>query len=450
MSGKQPNILFIVTDQQSWNMMSCVGNQWLETPAMDRIAAEGIRLNRTYCANPVCSPSRFSMFTGRMPSEINVRHNSSKDALPLPESEYSNGLGHLLRSAGYDCRYGGKEHFSGAFRAEDIGFDYFCKDECMELAEASADFIKQEHDKPWCLVSSLINPHDICYHAIRAFASMEFDQRLIERGQRECAALDKALEKPAGVSDEDFFETYCPPLPDNHQPQQDEPSAVHDQLQQRDFKLGARNQWTDEDWRMHRWAYHRLTETVDSEVQVILDALEQSGEQDNTLVIFTSDHGDHDSSHKLEHKTLFYEEAARVPLLMRLPGSIPAASVDDQHLVNNGLDILPTICDYAGAPVPEHCQGQSLRAQIESGGSKAVRDGVYAENEVSYMWCTRDYKYVRYDHGDNAEQLYDLNKDPGETRNAAADFPEITAACSKRLDEEMAKHAAQSLVPSGV
>ena len=444
MSTQRPNILLLITDQQSHHMMSCAGNSYLTTPAIDSLAERGTRISRSYCSNPVCMPSRFSMFTGRMPTEVNLRYNQNKDTIALPDAELPHTLGHLLRDAGYACYYGGKQHIPAKLNAERIGFEYFSNDECMALAEESARIIQQDHEQPWFVVSSLINPHDICYQAIRSFATMEFDRGLVERGKREIAALDKALQLPEGVTEEEFFETYCPPLPDNFEVQSDEPSMIHDLIAERDFRLGAREQWTERDWRLHRWAYHRLTETVDREIGVILDALEASGQLDNTLVLFTSDHGDHSASHRLEHKTVFYDEAARVPLIAQLPGQIPAGVVNETDYANTGLDLLPTICDYAGVTVPEHCRGASLRPVLED--AQAVRDGVYAENQISYMWVSGDYKYVEYDRGENRIQLYDMKNDPGETRNEAAEHPEIVAAFQERLHQEQRAHAAAGFV----
>ncbi len=121
---------------------------------------------------------------------------------------------------------------------------------------------------------------------------------------------------------------------------------------------------------------------------------------------------------------MFYEEAARVPLLVAHPGQTPAGVVDDQHLISTGLDILPSLCEYAGAAVPEHCFGRSFAALV-AGEQVPWRDGVYAVNQHSRMWVERDRKYVRYDHGSYPEQLYDLVADPGETRSAASDPQQV-------------------------
>jgi len=198
-------------------MMSCAGNRYLRTPAMDGLASRGIRFERAYCANPVCIPSRFSLFTGRLPSEINLPSNATQHLTALPESIRSTGMGWVLRKAGYETAYIGKEHFPKA-RAADLGFDYLGRDERDGCAQAAVEFLERPHESPFLLVCSFINPHDICYMAIRDFAATDFDRLLLERGQVEIATLDRALERPAGVPDEAFWGELCPPLPPNLEP----------------------------------------------------------------------------------------------------------------------------------------------------------------------------------------------------------------------------------------
>ena len=138
-------------------------------------------------------------------------------------------------------------------------------------------------------------------------------------------------------------------------------------MEERLFKRHVRNTWSVQDWQLHRWAYARLMERVDKQIGVILDALDASGQAEKTVVILTSDHGDHDGSHGLEHKTVLYDEAARVPWLMRYPGKIPEGTVRDDCLVSTGLDLMATCCDYAGVAQPVHCLGLSLRDAAEAG-----------------------------------------------------------------------------------
>jgi choline-sulfatase len=416
----RPNILYIFTDQQSATMMSCAGNAYLETPAMDSLAADGVRFERAYCTNPVCLPSRFSMMTGRMPSIIDVRSNNHRHVDAVPEEIRATGLGWLLREAGYDTAYGGKVHLP-RMTPEDLGFDVITGDERDGLAEACASYIREDRERPFLLVASFINPHDICYMAIRDFAEADIQKRILERGETELAALDEALQIPEGISREAFFETRCPPLPDNFEPQQDEPEAIRELQAQRPFKQSARRTWGEARWRMHRWAYCRLTERVDAQIGHVLDALRASGKVENTVVVFSSDHGDMDGAHRMEHKTAFYEEACRVPLIVSQPGTTPAGAVDETHLVSNGLDLIPTFCDYAGIEPPEDLQGVSFRPLAEGRASATWRGVLPIEGEFGRALVTERYKYALYDRGEHREQLLDLKARPLEMRNAAYD-----------------------------
>jgi choline-sulfatase len=420
LTDTRPNIVYIFTDQQSATMMSCAGNDDLETPAMDSLAAEGVRFERAYCGNPVCLPSRFAMMTGKMPSVIDVRSNDHRHVDAVPDEIQAGGLGWLLRDAGYDVAYGGKVHLP-RMTPEDIGFDVLTGNERDGLADACASYIREARDRPFLLVASFINPHDICYMAIRDFAEADIQKRILARGETELAALDEALQIPEGVSREAFFETLCPPLPDNFEPQQDEPEAIRDLQAQRPFKRSARQNWSEERWRMHRWAYCRLTERVDAQIGQVLEALRESGQAENTVVIFSSDHGDMDGAHRMEHKTAFYEEACRIPLIVSQPGTTPAGAVDDTHLVSNGLDLIPTLCDYAEIDPPADLEGVSFRAPAEGRMPSAWREVLPIEGEFGHALVTDRYKYALYDSGEHREQLLDLEERPLEMRNAAQD-----------------------------
>lgn len=419
----RPNILLIETDQQSSRMLSVAGNPWLNTPAMDSIAQTGIRFGKTYCADPVCVPSRFSVMTGKYPSAIGVRHNGSEptDAVnAMPQQ----AMGHFIREAGYETVYGGKVHLPGPMR--DItacGFDLLTKNERDLLADECVNYLKQPHDRPFFLMASFINPHDICYMAIRDYSRKLADEGATNRSNwRIPAELDEALKIPEEVSDEEFFAEYCPPLPPNFEIPPEEPDAITYLVTERPFRLNARKNWSEQRWRQHRWTYCRLTELVDAQIGRVLSALDEAGLRQNTLVIFFSDHGDHDSAHRLEHKTTFYEEASHIPLLIRAPGIANPGAVNQNHLVSTGLDILPTICDYAGAKTPVGLQGRSLRPLIEGSSPADWRKTLYLESEIGYMVTDGRYKYSAFDadKGARRDSLVDLANDPGEMRNLVA------------------------------
>ncbi|NHE56660.1 sulfatase family protein [Cyclobacterium plantarum] len=428
--ASRPNIIFILTDQQSESMMSSSGNEYLQTPAMDYIANNGIRFTRAYVTNPVCSPSRVSLMTGRFPGFYKdsngnqVRNNAGAMDIPAnsPEASHENLAGYL-KKAGYDLVYGGKQHLPAFVDPDLTGFEVLTEDARGELASKAADYIREDHDNPYFMTVSLINPHDICFMAIRDFADSTYLQQLQRNFQTELTLLDKALEMPEGVSREEFFEHYCPPLPPNFEPQEDEAKAIELFLKRdpRSFRTGAREEYTEEQWRMHRWAYARLTEMADAHVQVILDALTESGTEEETLVIFSSEHGDMDGSHKLEHKNVLYEESVKVPFTAMWKGKIPAGQVDVRHLVSVGLDLLPTVADYAGITAEADPRGRSLRPLFE-GREIDWRTSLGIEGEISRAVIRDDgLKYIRYDAAGFEERLMDLRKDPYETTHFTHD-----------------------------
>ena len=421
-TDNRPNIIYIFTDQQHANMMSCAGNPWLETPAMDYLADNGIRFTRAYSTNPVCVPYRVSMMTGRFPSAFRdkngdvVRSNRMAGSIPsISEEQANTTLAAHMKKSGYDLIYGGKEHLPKPLRPAEQGFTDISDDERFSLALTAADFIKRDHEKPYFMIISLINPHDICYMGIRDFASSPFDSLLVRKGEKEIEALDWALEKPEGMSDKEFFTNYCPPVPPNYEIQEDEPEALEALINGRPFRKKMREQYSDEQWRMHRYAYAQLTERVDAQVGIILDALKNSGKEENTLVMFSSDHGDNDASHRMEHKTTLYEESANVPFIAMWKGNIPAGKVDSISLISNGLDFLPTVCDFAGVKGVADPRGRSLRP-LFAGDRKGWRETLGVESEVGRMVVHEDgYKYIEYDLEEHEVQLLDLNLDPYET-----------------------------------
>ena len=212
MDGRsRPNILYVFTDQQQAGMMGCAGNPYVRTPAMDSIAANGVRFERAYCANPVCLPSRYSMMTGRMPGDVGIRSNPDGNAASIPAEVRSAAMGWLMREAGYDAAYGGKVHLPPGMSPEEMGFTYLTADQRDGLADASADFIRRERDRPFLLVSSFINPHDICFMAIgdaggdEAYG-VDLDP---ERRVAELKALfGEALKLPVGVSEQEFLDQH--------------------------------------------------------------------------------------------------------------------------------------------------------------------------------------------------------------------------------------------------
>jgi len=166
-------------------------------------------------------------------------------------------------------------------------------------------------------------------------------------------------------SDHDFFKSgKCPPLPPNYEPQPDEPKAYQ---AMKSIRLENKVNLTEEDWRLGRGLYCRLTEGVDAGIQVVLDAIRGSGKEEETVVIFSSDHGENDATYRLSGKSTFNEESVRIPFIVMDKGGVQKTGlVDDTHFVVNGLDLLPTVLDYAGVPGAKgDPRGQSVRPLVE-------------------------------------------------------------------------------------
>ena len=415
----QPNILFIMTDQQQAGMMSCEGNKWLKTPALDRLAASGIRFERAFASNPVCVPSRFSLQTGLMPSAIGMGQNEDSPQAAVTETMVQQSLGRLFRDAGYETVYGGKVHLPSKMKGlANLGYRNLTSNRRQGLADACAEFLKGRHEKPFLLFASFINPHDICYMAINDFNHSQQKAPINNEDSKTCEAVLNRARNAGDINA--FVEKNCPPLPVNHAVPDGEPECITiNYLNARPFRAYIRKNWTVNQWRLHRWAYRRLTEMIDREIGTVLDALHQAGLQDNTLVVFTSDHGDMDSAHKMEHKSVLYEEAVRIPFIMSYKGRISAGVIDDTHLVSNGLDLLPTLCDYAGIKIPEGLPGRSLRPLAEGKNLGQWRDFIVTESQNGRMVRTKRYKYYIYDSGNRREQLTDMENDPGEMKNLA-------------------------------
>jgi len=414
----RPNVIYIMTDQQHAGMLSCAGNTFLKTPALDSLAARGVRFELAYCSNPVCVPSRVSMMTGHYPSRFGVRTNSdSRNTLP-PEARQQS-LGRVFRNAGYETAYGGKTHWINGMTPESIGFTYLTRDRRGELAEACAEFIKRPHERPFLLVASFINPHDICYMMLDEYARATNQPIRHSQAREERRCLAEALQLPEGVTREDFFARLCPRLPENFAVPGGEPPYVNQVLGA--SRRHARENWSEEKWRLHRWAYCRLTERVDRHIGRVLAALKEAGLEERTVVVFSSDHGDLDAAHRLEHKSFPYEEAARVPLIVSFPGHTPRGRVDREHLIVSGVDLLPTLCDFADIEPPKGLPGRSIRPLAEGREPDDWRDQVVVESAFARMVRTARYKYIVYQDGPNREQLIDLQEDPGEMVNLAGD-----------------------------
>lgn len=311
-TAAKPNILFIITDQQSADAMSCrMGKQFVHTPTMDRLAQTGTLFTRAYSPSPLCMPSRNSMFTGRYPHETGVTQNAHPAGGLNPKEFVC--LGTYFRTAGYDAAYSGKWHL--CFKAKDVephGFEIVTGkvqgDHDAGVTDGAVKFLARPNDKPFVLVASFLNPHNIC----------EWARRLAGREQvLTCGEIGT----PPPLEQ-------LPPLPANLAPPKNEPDGMT--LMRRAYQVDsgpfAVGKFTPEDWQKHRWGYYRMIEKVDAEIGKVLAALRQAGLEENTLIVFTADHGECAGAHGFNQKTVLYDESARVPLIIACHGKTVATN----------------------------------------------------------------------------------------------------------------------------
>ncbi|MEP7363679.1 MAG: sulfatase-like hydrolase/transferase [Acidobacteriota bacterium] len=386
---ERPNVLFIMTDQQSHHAWSGARNPYLRTPAMDSLAARGTVFAETYCTYPVCSPSRSSIFTSRMPHETGVEENGKAIKPGIPT------MGEVFSAAGYKTAYAGKWHLPKSFDGM-TGFEKLIggssqgKDMDEPVAHECSKWLRAKPTEPFLMVASFMNPHDIC----------EWIRQ--HKGAR------------AHPDTHPF-----PPAPCNMGIDPAEPESMqfhrtkgYDLMSQ---AVGIASDWLRNDVREYLHDYYRMIEDVDHHIGTVLTALRDSGLDRRTIVCFTSDHGEGMGAHRWVQKASFYEESSHVPLFLAGPGIAQGVSTRLTSL----LDVMPTFCDVAGITPPAGIRGTSLR-------STGPRD--FVASELRYQDASRDgrmirtgrYKYVVFRQGARAEQLFDLDTDPGEVVNLAA------------------------------
>lgn len=396
---KRPDVIVIMTDQQTAGALSCAGNPYVSTPAMDALAADGVRFTRAYCPFPLSGPCRASLITGCMPSEVGATDN----AIRPHDEDMQQGIGIRMSEAGYECLYAGKWHVPEVnLPAEGTGFRGIAKMHDPTLADACDDALKTyDGKKPLFLVASLLNPHEICEYG--RFETLQYGEL------------------------EPFSTEECPNLPANFMPSTFEAEAIrleHDASP----RYHDTYTYSQEEWRRYLYAYYRLVERVDREIGRLIGVLRRHGLYDDAVIVLLSDHGDGVAAHGWNQKWALFEEVVNVPLIVKSPkGQGLAGQVNDRALSNIGLDLYATVCDYAGVQLdPRRYRGRSLRPVAE-GRQQTLHEEVFIETLLSgagirgWSIVEDDYKYVFYQWGRNREQLYDLRNDRGEMVNLAVD-----------------------------
>jgi len=398
---KRPNMVFFLTDDQRWDGMSCAGNPVLETPNMDRIAAEGIRFENAFVTTSLCGPSRASFLTGKYAHIHGVRLNGQ--SLPAEQTTFPE----LLKASGYETAFIGKWH--NRDQGKGRGFDYtfgfkgqgryrnpvisenFGPEKEYEghitdiLADHAIKFLKKEHSRPFCLLLWFKAPH-------RSWIPAERFKNLFE-GMR------------------------MPEPPTFHDSYEGKPEAVRNA----DMKVGDFEDVPDLDTFLKN--YYRTLAGVDENIGRILEALDDLGLAEDTVVVHSGDNGFFLGEHHFFDKRLMYEESIRVPLLVRYPRIIRAGTVCREMALN--VDVAPTLLELAGVPVPTDMQGKSLKPFLQGRDIPWRKDFLYEYYEYPAVHMvrkhrgvrTKRWKYIHYFEEPQEFELYDIQNDPGEMDN---------------------------------
>lgn len=436
-SAPRPNLVFIYCDDLRWDGFGTVQREqgaaarfpWIQTPRLDQLAAESVRFRESFVVTSLCSPGRANVMTSRHSHLTGVVGNSQH----LPETAVT--FAQHLRAAGYTTAYFGKWHMrdqrerphydqTASFVGQGRYFDCPLLVNGVEtptkgwVDDVTTDYAvrfvtAQPRDRPFFLWLGFKSPHG-------------------PRGGSNLPERVKAL----------YPDTVSRSAPNLGRP------AVY----QTTASQSAAKEVGPAQHEAHRDYYRHVT-AIDSRVGVLLDALEQTGRRENTVVIFTSDNGYYLGEHGLGDKRSAYDESLRVPLLVRLPGSgAPRGTVVDAITLN--LDIAPTLLDYAGATPLPGAQGLSLRPLLERRPAPDwrtaffyayYREGQYPVPTVLAVRTTTQ-KLVTYPGRPDWTEVFDLKADPYETRNLAAD-----TALRSQLEQVMAaeKQKAEFRWPAG-
>jgi len=435
----KPNVILIITDQQSFDVMSAMGNPWLKTPVMDGLFNSGYSFANSYCAYPVSMASRASLFTGMYPSYYGITGNvSANDLSPdyagLKRDE-SNMLANLFNRAGYDTYYGGKSHLTQPGNQNGTpayGFkNIYTEDTHALLGEEAAKIVSshKKGDKPFFLVASFINPHDICMWEDYLYFDTQTSKNRKEIRSDEIARVKRYAEMKNKYTPAEW-DKICPPLPDNFE-----------LTQGPKFALSTWDYAIDE-WRLYRWVYYRLAEEVDRDMKPLIEAFNKRTVSDNTYLIFTSDHGEANGSHRRILKTSPYKEVSQVPFIVLGPDVIKK-KLDPVNMVNCGIDLLPTVCDLTGIELPKSTPGISLKPVLTGKKTSLDRKFIFVEGNFWNM-VVMDCRYkLALGRGDD-RLLIDLKKDPLEMNNLSGNLE------YKQIEDEMFAVLQASLKERGV
>lgn len=462
---KRPNILFICTDQQRYDALGCYGNSHIQTPTIDGLAQDGVLFEQCYVQNPVCAPSRASLLTGQYPRT----HGLWGNGVPLPEHQPL--FSRSMADGGYDCGMIGKMHLSACFgsRTEpryDDGFSFYKWAHGPSHTSPENQYHRWLEQKFPELYAEAVSGGDRHRHLAVAFDKLPTEAHYTRwASEQACEFLqaERDTSKPFFLW-VNFFDPHHPFVAPQEYLDRYDPATLPDPIGvpgELDSKPEIQRLASAESYAGHAAgyashsadeikeiiaAYYAMVSLVDDETKRILDALNALGLDDDTLVVFTSDHGEMLGDHQLLLKgPMLYETAVRVPMILRWPNQLPAGERRTELV--QLIDLCPTFLEIAGQPPLPANQGISLLSLArgdENAGTRGwalceYRNSGHAYDPPVHMTMLRhgDHKLI-VQHGPPATsrsrtgELYNLGVDPQELRNLWDD----SASAAVRIELE--------------
>jgi iduronate 2-sulfatase len=465
---RRPNVLLLMSDDLN-NFLGCYGDPRAKTPHIDRLAARGVRFDRAYCAFPLCGPSRNSMLTGLYPNSTGILANQQIFRQTIPSQQ---SLPQAFRLAGYFAgRIGKLYHYNVPRSIGTNGHDDLGSWE-LELNPAGVDRLQGEPQifsltpgQYGGSLSWLASPRSDEQHTdgkMAADATWVLERCAKEKDRPFFLAVGFFRpHTPYVAPKQPYFDLYpadeMPVMQGVKEDQADLPAAALGSYKRDQDKL------TDDLRRQAVQAYYASISFMDAQVGRVVEALDRLGLSDNTIIVFTSDHGYHTGEHGLWQKMSLFEESARVPLLIVAPGRAAAGGVARSPVSH--VDLFPTLAELCGVPAPNNLQGQSLvpllkdpqaagrgwaLTQVSRGGglgraTVTLDVGSDGPQFFGYSLRTPRWRYTEWDEGRQGRELYDHDADPRELTNLATDpgHAQTVAELSRQL-----RAAAQASFPA--
>ncbi|MXZ51199.1 MAG: choline-sulfatase [Rhodobacteraceae bacterium] len=428
MPQSKPNFLLIMADQFTAKALRALGNKTVITPNLDRLIEKGVLFENCYCNLPMCAPSRASLHTGKLPFDIGMYDNANEFPSDLPT------FAHYLRNLGYRVELTGKMHFVGPDQYH--GYE---KRHTTEIYPANfawtVDWSKGRTYRPTNLTMAPIIESGPCIRSLQ----MDYDDEVAYTGCQALYDLARKYDERPFFLTVSFTSPHSPfvigqkywDLYDHEAIELPEVPAMElanmDHLSRNLHYCQARDQYTvtDEHRRMARHGYYGMISYIDDKVGQLLSILEETGLDDSTITIFTSDHGEMMGERGMWFKQHFFDWAAKVPLIFHSPKDFGSATVGTNVSL---VDLLPTFMDLASGKEFEdysmEIDGSSLVGSL-GGTSEGLDDTVISEFAAdgstgpSRMIKIGPWKYMWLEGVD--ELLYNLDDDPNEVRNLSAD-----------------------------